>query len=187
MASYLWISNFAFFESFIKCLLDEFVEFHNQNCDYYIKLKANIKNYILLNNEIVKENENSKRKLQKPYDGRKLQQYKKHKSTLTNFGFHFPSEMLAVYGMKRIMEDIKEIRAKDIPEIIGEAFLYDFNEDEKKQYISYKDKRNNIAHGENVKYCMYDTVGMFEYFNKLAFKIDQHVFHNFFIREMLEN
>jgi hypothetical protein len=182
LAAYLWISNFAFFESFVRKLLDELMAFYSDNGDFLSKTKE------ILSKKIIENDTPEKRKirikLQKPFDGRKLQQYTKYSKLLVSKGYYFPSTFFAVYGIKRMQNDLKEIRAKDIPEILADGFLFTLSDEELKKFFSYKDKRNNIAHGEESNLSIYETVGMFKFFNELAFRIDQHIVHNFMIREI---
>jgi hypothetical protein len=112
-----------------------------------------------------------------------LDQYRKHTKILKENRYCFPSEIFSIYGIKRLVNDIDEIRAKDIPEVLKSAFLFEFSEDELLKYMGYKDKRNNIAHGEIVKYSMSETIEMFDFFNNLAWKIDQYLVDHFYINE----
>jgi len=181
LSSYLWITNFAFFEAYINGLLDEFIKFINDTNNYQKNIKEDIITKMKYNKTIVT---NSIRKLQKPFEQGKEQQYQKYTKEYKSKGFYFPKEYYSYYGFKKFLEIINDLRAKDIPEILSGVFLFDFSHEDLKKYIEYKDKRNNIAHGVTVNYSMYDTIGMFDFFNKLAFKIDQHILNNFFIREV---
>jgi hypothetical protein len=181
LGSYLWITNFAYFESFIKRLFDEFIAFINDVNDYEMVIRNEIKAKMNYNKSILTK---EIRKLQKPYEPGKKQQYQKYTKLFSGKGYYFPKEFYSYYGFKKFIEDLKDFKAKDIPELLKGVFLFEFSDKELEKYIEYKDKRNNIAHGKSVYYNMYDTIGMFDFFNKLAFRIDQHILNNFFVREL---
>lgn len=180
LTSYLWLSNFAFFEAYIRKVLDELIEFHGGKELFLNNALKAIRTDI---SNVTDEQKKCRIKLQKPFDARKIDQYKKRAKKLRESGYRFPSELMAAYGVKNLIEKVNDVRAKDIPLLLQDAFLFDLDNKTLKTFISYKDKRNMIAHGESVKYSMYDTVGMFAFFKSLSFKIDQHLMHNFFINE----
>jgi len=180
LSSYLWLSNFSYFEAYINRLLDELVEFHG-GAEYFLKTsKLNILRDMDNISEKIKKH---KIKLQKPYDPRKIDQYKKKTRILNENNYRYPSELFASYGVKSLLEKIDDLRAKDIPTLLQDAFLFNFDDQMIKAYISYKDKRNNIAHGEKVNYSMRETKDMFNFLRHLSFTIDQHLIVNFFVNE----
>ena len=180
LSSYLWLSNFSFFEAYIKRILDELVEFHGGGKIFLKTSKLKIlKDMDSIPDDIKKH----RIKLQKPYDPRKIDQYKKKTKILNESHYRYPSELFASYGVKTLLERIDDLRAKDIPTLLKDAFLFNFDDQMLKTYISYKDKRNNIAHGERVSYSMRETKNMFDYFRDLSYKIDQHLIANFFVNE----
>ena len=133
LSSHLWLSNFSYFEAYINRILDELVEFHGGS-EFFLKTS---KLNILKDMDNIPENiKKHKIKLQKPYDPRKIDQYKKKTKILNDNNYRYPSELFASYGVKTLLERIDDLRAKDIPTLLQDAFLFNFDDQMLKTYKS---------------------------------------------------
>ena len=180
LTSYLWLSTFSFFEAYVKQILGELIEFHGGKDKF---IQDTIESIGKDMSQITHRMKQHRIKLQKPFDPRKILQYKKKTKILKEGGYKFPSELLAAFGVKMLIERLGDLRAKDIPTLLRDGLLFEFDDESLKKFNSYNAKRNNIAHGESVKYSLHETKEMLNFLRNLAKKIDQHLMANFFVIE----
>ncbi len=180
LSSYLWLSNFSYFEAYIKRVLGELIEFHGGKRTFQNNTFRRIKKDTSIVDE---ETWKHRIKLQKPFDPRKIDQYKKKTKLLKEAKYVFPSEILAAYGVKRLIASVEDLRAKDVMSLLEDALLFNVDKEMKEKYSGYREKRNNIAHGKRTRMTMRETKQMFDYFRDLSYKVDQHLMNHFFVHE----
>lgn len=183
LAIYLWISVFSFFEAYVMGLLEELIEFHGGKTQFAETAKINAKDAMSKSTLPIKRLITLGR-LHKPVDRRKIGLYTKYSRKLNDISYRFPSELLSSFGVKMLIERVNDLKAKDIPLILKDGFNFDLDPQMERSFISFKDKRNNIAHGNPTEVTLKDVKDMYHKLKKLAFEIDEHLMNHFFILEL---
>lgn len=171
LATYLYFSTFSYFEAFIGDLANEMIGSlaTNDNSLYqqsYTINEANLADY---------------NKIDKPYDGRKIDRYKKYSSKLFEQGYKIPETVLFSSTIELLKSKIENMKANEIPEVLDKIFIFKMTEDEKNTYHSIRDKRNSIGHG-NMGYTpnLTDVITANKFFKDLSYRIDKHTNFYFF-------
>lgn len=80
--------------------------------------------------------------------------------------------------------DFDKLKAVDIPDLLRDAFLYQFSDADELRFHSIREKRNSIAHGKSDGNLSLGNVIEHNYFlRNLAVDIDTHFRTHFFIVE----
>jgi hypothetical protein len=182
LAIYLWLSIFSFFEAYVIGVLDELVEFHGGKSEFIDDSERSVKKKMNTITEDMLEMV-YKGKLHRSYDSTKNPKTIMYTRTLLDMGYSFPSEFFSSLGIKFFINQLKEMRAKDIPEIMRDSLNFDLDADTEKKFLKYKDTRNNIAHGEVVDLSLRDVKEMYRCLLDLARDFDNHLLNFYFVNE----
>lgn len=180
LASYLHISSFSFFEAYVKGAIEEFIHFHG-DADVFVQRATHRTEKHLKDNE--NETKKHRSKLHGPYKKSNISRYAKHIKQLEELHYRFPTELFSAYGLKALIARSKDLTAKDIPEIMMDCFSFPLDREAIRRFISYKDRRNNIAHGNPSDYTLKEVLDMNEDLKSLAYSFDQHLINYYFILE----
>jgi len=90
--------------------------------------------------------------------------------------YRFPSELFATYGIKQLQEQLKDLKASQIPNIISNAIGLEITEKEKQEFEQIKELRHKIAHGKITEVDLTKSVEINRFLRHLAQKIDQHIY-----------
>lgn len=186
LSIYLWMSVFSFFEGYITGVMDELIAFHGGKTEFSRNAKNNVFKAIARITPTMKKKIYDG-KLHKIYEGKNRFKYKKYTDELVNMRYPFPSTLFAAFGVKMLIEKRNDLRAKDIPQILKEALCFPFDPKMEKDYNSYRDIRNNIAHGKPpTDLSLRKVQEMYSTLITLAKKIDEHIISYFFVIERLK-
>jgi len=129
------------------------------------------------------ETKKHKRKLQEPIKLKNAKKYEKHAEILVNSGYRFPTELLSSYGIRMLIQKTKKMKARDIPELLQNGLHMNLNDEKVTKFIQFKDMRNAIAHGKNVRLSMKQVMDVHKFLHELAISIDKHLIEHFFVIE----
>jgi len=176
------ITLFSFFEAYVISLLQEIVDFHGGALAFQATADRRAKNFLVTSSPTIID---SKRKLQEPVKKNKIDTYKKHSSALTKQGFRFPSELLAPFGVKVLIQRAKPkgSRAVEIPDLLRDALCFPLTTKDYNRINSIRDLRNKIAHGKTELITLRSALGVGKDLRAIAAKIDQHAVEHFFVLE----
>lgn len=173
------LTNFSFFESYFFALVDEIMEFHG-GTEQYIKF---IERKVSRTTTLSSIDENNLKKLRVKFKGKDAFRYDKYTRLVGKDLIVWPSEKLALYGIKQIVNNRKRWKSVDIPNLISDLLVYDLDEKTIGNYHKLRDDRNKIAHGKKLSYTLDKALSGNEFLYNLAKKIDSHVVNNFMIIE----
>lgn len=194
LSKYILISAFSFFEAYFKNLISELIEFHGGEEEFLSQSIKRRKNAFANNDpEFLKH----KSKLQTTYKKKNWQRYEKYQNQLDEVnGFRYGCELLATYGIKKLIETIKGQNFKSviIPEILEIAFglpLHDkinqhsdlLEKDLKETFHIIRDWRNSIGHGSANDIGIEKVMDMIRFLRFFSLKIDRHLIDHFFVIE----
>ena len=182
LSKQIFLSSFTYFESYFIDAIKEIIEFHGRE---HLLGKGSLKNNLNITDP---ESTAAVRKLQEYPLTRNKGRYIANNDKLTKKGFRLPSALLSHYGLEQLyrLVDSDNVRAADIPALIGSVLQLPISKEETEKFKSYKDIRNRIAHGkaENTDFYLRMAIEMNDFLRNLALKIDGHIVKNFFIIEM---
>ena len=192
LSKYIVLSLFSFFESYIKSVFEEMIEFHNGKDCFINYMAKKQKISININNPDV---EYCKRKIQEPEKKNKKQKYEKYSKILSQKNdFRFPGELFALYGVKCFLNYIldsnfKSVMITDILKDILHMDLSDkinnhpdlINMDLEQTFDSIRTIRNRIAHGDEPDINIRKVVAYSDFIRTFTIKIDNHLISNFFV------
>ena len=101
LSQMLVFSVFSYFEAFVTSLLSEIVEFHGGETKFQATANRRAKTFLTNSSQVVVD---AKRKLQEPAKPKNRESYEKHSAVLVNNGFRFPSELMAPFGVKNLIQ-----------------------------------------------------------------------------------
>lgn len=182
LAAYLWLSIFSFFEAYVTNVLDELVCFHGGKSEFIEISEKSTKKKM---NSITEEMFQTvyKGKLHNTYDPLRNSKNITYTRTLLNMEYPFPTEFFSTLGIKFFINQLKDIRAKDIPDVMKNSFNFNMDNQTEKKFLHYKDIRNNIAHGKPKQLSLIDVKEMYRTLIKLARRFDSHLLKYYFINE----
>jgi len=180
MGAYGLLSLFSFFESYVNNILKEILDFQG-GCDDFIETSQR-KNKVAMNIES-KEISKHKSKLQRYFSPHRRDTYVISGRKLTDLNYTFPSQLFSSYGILRFSQDIDNMRAKDIPNILLHALQMEISKERGDYFIRIKNIRNAIAHGEKTDHSIKELMEFHTFLSDLAKEIDNHVVDHFFIYE----
>ncbi len=185
LARTLIITDFSYFEAFIKGLIREFVDFHGGPSGFLALANRRSRKFLSpLPPDLLK----AKRKLQEPDTKPKGGKYKKHSATLARAGFRFPTELLAAYGVERLLDKIStdrrlELKAGEIPDLLVQAFHVDAFTKHKSDFDAARRLRNDIAHGARRNITLKEAIEVGRRLRQWAVEVDQHFVEHYFVLE----
>ena len=162
LATYLFLSSFAFFENYFGAVLDEIFDF----------------NTVIPNNDSLKDcltkntDTKSKRALKSEYDNRHKQRYEKFSNELRANDYVTSAELKKIVAFNNLQKTIKDLKANQIPEFLINHLKIDVTEDEKGKYNTYRQLRNEIAHGDKHSLTLTKVKEANAFLRKFAAKID---------------
>ena len=180
LASYLHISSFSFFEAYVKGAIEEFIQFHGDSDKFIQRAICRAERHLKDNEDDTKKH---RAKLHGPYKKGNSLRYAKHIRQLEELHYRFPTELFSAYGLKTLIARSRDFTAKDIPEIMMDCFSFPLYREAIKRFVSYKDRRNNIAHGNPSDYKLKEVLDMNEDLKSLASSFDKHLISYYFILE----
>lgn len=197
LGKYLLLSAFSFFESYIKDVVLELIDFHGGVDIFTSRLHERHKD--MLNNESIEIN-NYKRKLQEPAKKNKKEKYKKYIKKLNEQpNYRHPSELLATYGLKHFIENVTGVQFKSyfIPDLLEYAFCMNLSDkinthpdlmdkNLRETFDIMRELRNNIGHGNTTDIGFEKVMDFIRFQRHLAVKIEEHLLNYFFILEDIQ-
>jgi hypothetical protein len=180
LSSYMLLSLFSFFESFVKDIVEEMFDFHG-GAENLLTLAAR-RDQVLAAAAQSQAIKNATAKLTKNVKG-KHQKYKKYSKLLFDAGYRFPSERLSSYGVRMLIERHRNLKAHAIPDLLEHGFSVPLSPAEKTQYDQIREMRNKIAHGHPQKIDLAYIRMVNDFFRDMTFRINTHLLKNFFVVE----
>lgn len=176
------ITCFSYFEAYVKGLLPEIVEFHGGPVKFQATADKRAKSFIAKSSQTIVDN---KRKLQEPATGAKIWRYKKHSAVLVKQGYRFPSELLAPYGVRNLIQKAKPrgSRAFDIPELLSDALCFPLSALDDARINAIRNIRNQLAHGNAGTMIFAEGLAIARDLRDIAAKVDKHAVEHFFVLE----
>lgn len=171
LATYLFLSSFAFFENYFGAVLEDIFDFNN----------------VIPDNDTVKENLNnntdtkSKRALKGGFDKRHQQRYEKYSRELNANGYITPRELKKIVAFNSLYKTIKELKANQIPDFLINHLNIDVTEAEKGNYNTYRQLRNDIAHGDKANLSLRKVKEANGFLRKFAAKIDDFMTEHYIV------
>lgn len=196
LGKYILISAFSFFETYIRSVVKELIDFHG-GVDTFVNTLHDRHRLFLHNRDIaIAEN---KKKLQEPIKRKNHQRYQKHLSILDSTPkYRHPSELLATFGLKTFIETVtgSSFRSVMIPDLLCFGFCMDLSEkvnahadllekDLRETYNIARDLRNNIGHGSSGDIGFEKVMDLIRFLRYFAVKTDKHLVDNFFVLERI--
>lgn len=176
LGRFLFLSSFAYFESYCKSLIEEIIEFHGGVTRFE---KAREPEPFLGANAEAK-----RRRLQEPRKAQKSAKYKKIGAELRSLGYVFPSEVFAAFGALQLAAEVKEVRASKIPDLMERALGLVWTDTQKGNFSRLREYRNKIAHGDSTfEVELSEAMNYNNMLRKLAITIDQAAVRRFMIVE----
>lgn len=171
LATYLYFSTFSYFEAFVLELASELTNEYEQ-----IEKETYVENFKVDQNIL-----SDMVKLNKNYDPRKLDRYKKFSEKLESQGYLAPERLIFSSLMDIYKQKIDSLKANEIPVFLEKTLLFKMTEDEIKTFHSIRDNRNSIGHGaKSFSPNLNDVINANKYFKKLSDRLNKHVTYYFF-------
>lgn len=162
LASYLFISSFAFFENYFGSVINEVFS----NC-FAIpdtsELKTNLNN---------NTNTKAKKILRGSYDIRHGQRYEKYSKELRANNYIRPDQLISLIAIESLKNTILDLKANQIPDFLINTLKMDVSVADKNSFGTYRQLRNDIAHGDNPVLTMRKVKEANSFLRKFASKID---------------
>jgi len=173
---------FSYFEAYVKTLLSEIVDFHGGPISFQATADKRAKLFLKTPSKAIVD---SKRKLQEPAKKKNRALYEKHSALLVKSGFRFPSELLAPYGVRNLIQKAKPkgSKAYELQVLIGEALCFPLSPNEATRLDGIRTIRNDIAHGKPGVISLSDAINITKDLRALSVKIDAHAVEHFFVLE----
>lgn len=169
LATYLFISTFAFFENYFGSVLKEILDLNTSIPDDPT-LKEN-----LYNNTDIK----SKRVLRGTFKKKDLQRYEKYSKQLKNNDYVTPDNLLKIIAFNNLYKTIKDLKANQIPDFLISNLKMEISEREKGSFNTYRQLRNDIAHGDKPEINLRNVKEANKFLRNFAAKIDDYLTEHF--------
>jgi hypothetical protein len=179
------LTTFSYFEEYVKSALSEIVKFHGGDGAFLSLAEKRSRAHMKTPSATVLR---AKRKLQEPAKRGKYEKYQKYSEILSGHRFRFPSDVLAAFGVRQLIEKVRkksrsEMKAYEIPDLLGGALQMDISHAERKEFDDMRSLRNSIAHGSAKGTRMTDSLKAASGLQAWAAKIDQHIVEHFLVLE----
>lgn len=171
LATYLYFSTFSYFEAFVMDIAIEMTK-SIQILDREKYVTDFQQNHDTISDML---------KLDKEFDPRKIDRYKKFSGKLKTQGYIDPenlifSSLLDIYNNK-----IENLKANEIPAFLDKTLLFKMTKEESDTFHSIRDNRNSIGHGaKHFNPNLNDVINANKFFKSLSDRIDKHVTFYFF-------
>jgi hypothetical protein len=180
LSSYLLITHFSFFESFVSDVISGMIDFHGGSDEFVSRNEARTRSFMAHSCDEVKK---IKRKLQDFDKGSWRDRYRKYSRLLMQENYHFPGELFSAFGVRNLVSKLRKLKAHEIPALLKDAMLIELTSTEVAKYHKIRELRNSIAHGTVTSLTMRDVVEMNKFLRELAIKIADHLTEHFFVIE----
>jgi len=180
LAVYVLLSSFSFFEAFVSGAIEELITFHGGADRFQKRAAKRLHERLTIDHKPLQA---TIVKLRTPEKGSNLDRYRTASQDLSSKKFRFPGELLASYGIKSMIEDLKKLKAVQIPELLQSAFAVPFTASEVEKFHKVREERNNIAHGNADALDMRKATETGLFLRELAVKTADHLLEHFFVIE----
>jgi len=175
------ITVFSYFEAFVRDILLEMIKYHG-GADNFRALSSKRSEHFL--QPISSATTSNKRKLQDNPSAAKREKYQKYARLLDKEGFRFPTDLLAKFGARLLLEKAREkggMRAWEIPHILEDGLLFPLDAKDRALFEDVRNLRNKIAHGRPHKMPLKDALRYASELHTFAAKIERHMIEHFFV------
>lgn len=173
-----FLSSFSFFESYVFALVDEMVDFHGGADALLGYIEKRVKQ-----GELTDTDKKKVQKLQKQHKPEHITRYQKFSKELNETNWVWPTDKLALYGMRQLLANRKKWKSVDIPDLLNHLFLFELSVEDVEKYHSFRYVRNTIAHGKKLSYDLSKSVVANQFLFDLAGELDKFVVQYFFVIE----
>lgn len=180
LSKYILISNFSFFESYVKDVVDEMVSFHGGSDNF---AQSAFSRASAINATRSHEVDEACRKLRGQNNPKNKQRSVSATKELTDFGYIFPTDLFSSYGITAFLRSFGNMFAKDIPSILKDGLHMPFSDDEILEFHNIRDARNTIAHGNEIAVDLAKVTKMCQFLRTIALRLDQHILRHYMISE----
>ena len=180
LSRYILISNFSFFESYVKDVVDEMVAFHGGPEQF---AQSAMTRASTINSTRTSELDEACRKLRGQTNPKNKQRSANATKELKEMGYVFPTDLFSSYGISAFLRSFGNMFAKDIPSILKDGLHMPFRDDEVLEFHNIRDARNTIAHGNSITVDLTKVTEMCKFLRTIALRLDQHILRNYMISE----
>ncbi len=180
LADYTLITNFSFFEAFVRAAMTEMIDFHGGPEELRRKAEKRERRFIDQENRDV---EKYRQRLRATNRVSELWGRLKNIRKLQDLNYRFPSELFSSYGIRMLLQKLGNLRAVDIPDLLVNGIHMSLDQTTIDNYHEVRNIRNRIAHGESVSLSMKELSHYNTVLRQLAIAIDQHLNRHFLIAE----
>jgi hypothetical protein len=169
LATYLFLSSFAFFENYVGSALKE-----------VFNLSIVIPDTALLKADLT-QNTNTKAKkiLRSSYDQRHSQRYDKFSNELKASNYIQPDKLISTIAVENLNKTINDLKANQIPDFLINTIKMDITDADKNSFGTYRQLRNDIAHGDNPIVTMRKVREANKFLRKFATLIDEFLIEHY--------
>lgn len=180
LSKYILISNFSFFESYVKDVIEEMVTFHGGTDAFARSASARVNT---INSPQSEEIKGACRKLRGKKQSNDRLRLAAATHTLKEAGYAFPIDLFAAYGVTTFVRSLGNMFAKDIPSILKEGLHLPMSEAEILEFHNIREARNNVAHGNAISLDLTKVTNMCKFLRGTALQLDQHILRYYMISE----
>lgn len=169
LAAYLFLSSFAFFENYIGSALKE-----------VFSLSIVIPDPAILKENLT-QNTNTKAKkiLKSSYDQRHTQRYEKFSDELKANNYIQPDKLISIISLEHLNRIITGLKANQIPDFLTNTIKMSITKTIKESFGTYRQLRNEIAHGTNPFVTMRDVKEANKFLRKFARLTDEFLLEHY--------
>lgn len=180
LSRYILISNFSFFESYVKDVVDEMVAFHGGPEQF---AQSAMTRASTINSARTHELDEACRILRGQKSPKNKERSENATKELKDIGYVFPTDRFSSYGISAFLRSFGNMFAKDIPSILKDGLHMPLQDDEVLQFHNIRDARNTIAHGNSIAVDLTKVTEMCRFLRKIALRLDQHILRHYMISE----
>ncbi len=169
LATYLFLSSFAFFENYIGSVLEEVL-----NLSISIPDAASLKSRLTNNT-----NTKPKKILRSGFDNRHNQRYEKYSRELDASNYVHPDKLISIITVESIIDKIHDLKVNQIPDFLINTIKIDISDTDKQTFGTYRQLRNDIAHGDNPTVTMRKVKEANKFLRKFAAQIDEFLVEHY--------
>jgi hypothetical protein len=169
LATYLFISSFAFFENYVGTALKE-----------VLQLSISVPQATVLKNALANNaGTKAKKILRGGFDQRHVQRYAKYSRELDANSYIEPGTLISTIAVENILRVITDLKANQIPEFLVGTMKMNVSDSDKKSFGTYRQLRNDIAHGDNPTVTMRKVKEANKFLRKFAAQIDEFLIEHY--------
>jgi hypothetical protein len=183
LASNLLRSNFTLFEVYVKSSVREMLDFHGGEDSFMDLARRRSKRFIVSS---TLEVEKYKSRLRTRGRLNRLGNHFRHLTAtraLVRADYRFPSELLAHYGVKMLVYNLKKLKPSGVRDLLENGLHLELPEAEWARYKAITIMRNQLVHESHTTISILEAVKMSQDLRELAVKIDKHLVEHFFVIE----